>query len=185
MRLGGKVDLVTGPRPGIGRAVAEALASEGAAVMLADVDPRGGEETLHRLQARGTLAKFQRADVRRPEEIRAAVGVATTAFGGLDFLHSNVGIDYYRPLDETPEEAVDRILQTNLRSMILSPGRQSRRVKRRRGGSIVLTSSVQAMIGLPHSSLYAASFEPRRCEGVALRRKERMKHVSPRFGHTA
>jgi NAD(P)-dependent dehydrogenase (short-subunit alcohol dehydrogenase family) len=156
MKLVGKVGLVTGAGSGIGRAVAEALAGEGAAVVLADVDPRGARETLDRIQARGGQAKVQHTDVRRPEEIRAAVSAAVTTFGGLDFLHSNVGIDYYRPLDETPEEDVDLILETNLRSMILSARATIPEMKRRGGGSIVFTSSVQALVGLPHSSLYAA-----------------------------
>ncbi len=156
MNLDGRVGLVTGAASGIGRAVAEALATEGAALLLVDVDPRGARETLDRIQARGGQARVHRADVRRPEEVRAAVTAAITAFGGLDILHSNVGIDYYRPLDETPEEDVDLIVQTNLRSMILFARAAIPEMKRRGGGSIVFTSSVQALIGPPNSSLYAA-----------------------------
>ncbi len=156
MKFDGRVGLVTGAGSGIGRAVAETLATEGAALLLVDVDPRGARETLDRIQARGGQARVHRADVRRPEEVQAAVTAAITAFGGLDILHSNVGIDYYRPLDETPEEDVDLIVQTNLRSMILFARAAIPELKRRGGGSIVLTSSVQALIGLPNSSLYAA-----------------------------
>lgn len=156
MKLTDRVALVTGAGSGIGRAVAEMLATEGAAVLVADIDPAAASETARRIQAAGGRVVVQQTDVRRPEEIRAAVAAAVTTFGGLDLLHANVGIDYYRPLEETPEEDVDLVLQTNLRSMILSARAAIPEMKRRGGGAIVFTSSVQALIGLPNSAVYAA-----------------------------
>ncbi|MCI0856774.1 MAG: SDR family NAD(P)-dependent oxidoreductase, partial [Chloroflexi bacterium] len=99
-QLQDKVALVTGAGSGIGRASALAFANAGAKVLVADIDPEGGAETVRLIEEEGDTALFFRADVSKPDDVEAMVRKAVDTWGRLDCAHNNAGI------------AEDRVLTT-------------------------------------------------------------------------
>ena len=92
MRLADRIAIVTGAGSGLGRAGALALAREGARVVVSDLDPTRGEETVTALRAEGREGRFVRADVGQPAEAQALVETTVAAYGGLDVLYNNAGV---------------------------------------------------------------------------------------------
>ncbi len=90
-RFEGKVALITGGGSGIGRATAVRLASEGAAVAVADIDPEGGEETCRLVEAAGGKAPFVEADVTKAADYERMVAETAGTFGRLDVLFTSAG----------------------------------------------------------------------------------------------
>jgi NAD(P)-dependent dehydrogenase (short-subunit alcohol dehydrogenase family) len=95
-RLEGKVALVTGGASGIGRACAVRFASEGAAVVVADLDERGGAETVEVVETAEGRARFVRMDVTSEADCEALADAAVSAFGRLDVVVAAAGIDQGR-----------------------------------------------------------------------------------------
>ncbi len=90
--LEGKVALVTGAASGIGRATATLFAKKGAKIVVVDVDPGGGQDTVAQIQKSGGQAIFFKADVSSEEQVRAMIDTAIESYGKLDVLHNNAGI---------------------------------------------------------------------------------------------
>src|SRR5689334_18480423 len=112
-RFSGKVVIVTGGALGIGRATAHSFADEGARVTIADIDDDAGRSAVEEVQQAGGEAQFVRADLARSAECERVVAETVRAFGGLDVLFNNVGIqpaESYVPADQLPESVWDRIL---------------------------------------------------------------------------
>jgi NAD(P)-dependent dehydrogenase (short-subunit alcohol dehydrogenase family) len=120
MRLANKVAVITGAASGMGRATALLFAREGAAVLVADVNERGGEETVTTISAAGGAAAFVRADVSASEDVRAMVQAALDRFGALDVLYNNAGIAGESAwLAQSSEENWQRVLDINLTGVYL------------------------------------------------------------------
>ena len=156
-RYEGRVAVVTGAASGIGAATAERLAAEGAAVVLADVDERGGPAVVERITSRREgAATFVRCDVADESDWAALAATVERDHGRLDLLHSNAYLDRAHPLHELAPDEWDRIQAVSLKGGYLAvrallPLLQASR------GSVVLTSSVHAMVGLPGHPAYAAA----------------------------
>jgi NAD(P)-dependent dehydrogenase (short-subunit alcohol dehydrogenase family) len=164
--FGGKVVIITGGAMGIGRAAAIAFAREGAAVAIADVDSAAGQATVADCEraaandASGGRALFVAADVASAAACRQVVAETVAAFGGVDVLFNNVGIqprDSYRSVEDTSEEEWDRILGVNLKSHFLMAKYTIPELRRRGGGVIVNTASVQGLQSMRGVPAYAAS----------------------------
>jgi len=150
MELAGKVAVVTGAGGGgQGRAVALRLASEGAAVVVSDIEEAGGQETVRRIRERGGEAVFCRADIGRESEVQALLALAVRHYGRLDILVNNAGP--YFPGDRL--QRWDETLRANLLGAIHGTLHAIEPMRQRGGGAIVLYGSTSAVgHGLKHSS---------------------------------
>jgi len=157
-KLAGKVALITGAGSGIGRATALLFAREGAKIVVSDVIPQGGDETVDMIKKDGGQAVFAEADVARWADVQRMVQVALDTFGRLDILYNNAGImGKYIMTGDTPEETWDRIIATNLKGVFLGSKCAIPVMLRQGGGVIVNTASTAGMIGLPGLPAYCAS----------------------------
>jgi NAD(P)-dependent dehydrogenase (short-subunit alcohol dehydrogenase family) len=154
----GKVALVTGAASGIGRTTALRLAREGAAVVVDDIDEAGGRETVDQIEAAGGRAAFVHADVTIEADAQAMFAFTQETFGGLDILHNNAGILTDRPRfpDAEPERWA-RVLQVNLRGVILGTQYGIEAMRGHGGGVVVNTASLAGIIGFATDPVYAAT----------------------------
>lgn len=151
--LQGKTALVTGAASGIGRAIAQALAQEGARVLVHDVQREAGEEVARSM---GNGSAFLYADLRDPETVR---GLARRALslGPVDILVNNAGFQHVSPVESFPEETWNAMIQVMLTAPFqliraLLPG-----MKERRWGRILNMGSIHAVVASPFKSAYIAA----------------------------
>jgi NAD(P)-dependent dehydrogenase (short-subunit alcohol dehydrogenase family) len=157
--LAGRSALVTGAASGIGRATALALAREGAAVLVSDVDGPGAEQVAAEIAAAGGVARAARCDVTRAEEVDAAVRAACEAFGGrLDCAVNNAGITAPGGLlHDLAPDAWDRQLAVNLTGVFLCLRAELPVMRAQRAGAIVNVASGAGLVGTPGLAHYCAS----------------------------
>ncbi len=156
-RLQGKVALVTGAAMGIGEAAARAMAREGAAVIVADIDEAAGRATAAAIEKEGGCAAFVRCDVGRSADVQAAVRTAVDRFGKLDVLFNNAGVAISGSAGEMSEENWDRVININLTGVWRGMRYAIPEMLRAGGGSIINNSSVQGLVGFENWAGYAAS----------------------------
>lgn len=157
MELQGRVAIVTGAGKGIGRASALALAREGAAVAVVDLDERTGGECVAQIEAQGGRAVFHRVDVSRADQVQQMVEAVVAEFGRIDILHNNAGIQTYGTVESTPVDEWDLVINVNLKSVYLCSKFAIPHMRRQGKGSIINTASVQALASQPNVAGYAAS----------------------------
>ena len=157
MRLGGKVALVTGAASGIGAATARRFAAEGASVALTDVRAEVGAALAETLSADGHRACFVPLDVTCESQWEAAVARVTDRFGAPTVLVNNAGIYARRLIEDTSPAELDRMMEVNVKGVLLGIKAVLPAMRAASGGSIVNLSSVAGIIGSAISSDYNAS----------------------------
>ena len=159
-RLSGKVALITGGASGIGRESARLFASEGARVLIADLDVAAGNATAAAIAKAGGEARAIRCDVAQGADLEAAVAAAERHFGALHVLFNNAGIFPARdgsPVD-TPDDVFDQVIAVNLKGVFLGCKVGIPALLRAGGGSIINTASFVAVVGAATSQIaYTAS----------------------------
>ena len=158
--LDGKTALVTGGGSGIGRAASLAYASEGARVVVADVNVEGGEETVQLIKEAGGEAILVHADVSKPEDTQAMVAQTVEAFGALDCAFNNAGISGGRERRLTADyldEDWARVISINLKGVWLCMKAEIPQMLKQGSGAIVNTASVAGLVGLTGTVAYVAA----------------------------
>jgi NAD(P)-dependent dehydrogenase (short-subunit alcohol dehydrogenase family) len=153
----GKRAIVTGAASGIGRATAELLAAEGAAVIVADVNETGGEAVAAGIRERGGRARFVRCDVTSSADCAAAARTAVLEFGGLEILCNNAGIIRRADVVDTTEEEWARVMAVNVTSVFLMSKHAVPVMAAGGGGAIVNTGSGWGLKGGDKAVSYCAS----------------------------
>lgn len=156
-RLGGKVVIVTGAAQGIGFGCANLIASEGAAVVLGDLQDEQGERAASEIRAAGGKAHFCHADVKNEQECTRLIDQAIQAFGRLDGLVNNAGWFPRATLEGTTSELWDEVLQVNLRGPFYCCKFAAPVMQEGGGGSIVNIGSICGIQGLPNLVAYGAA----------------------------
>lgn len=153
----GRCAIVTGGASGIGRAIAHALAAEGAAVAIADRDRENAALVVEQLESGGAQAIAIQFDVSDPEDAARMVRETVAALGGLDILTNCAGIGIERRfLDTTPEEW-QRILDVNLSGTFYCSQAAAREMVARGYGRIITVASVGGVQGSEDRAAYGAS----------------------------
>jgi NAD(P)-dependent dehydrogenase (short-subunit alcohol dehydrogenase family) len=160
MRLADRIVVITGAGSGLGRAGALAFARAGARVVVSDLDPASGAETVALLQAEGLDGRFVRADVSQSADAKGLVDTTVAAMGGLDVLYNNAGVapvgrDGFTP--NITEADWDWVLRVNLTSVFLCCKYAIPVMAHRPGAAIVNTASSMAVQPLGMTDAYAAS----------------------------
>jgi 3-oxoacyl-[acyl-carrier protein] reductase len=155
--LAGKVSLVTGASRGIGRAIAKALAAEGARVVLAARDAAKLEEAVAEIRAAGGQAESLALDVAERASVEAAFAALLQAQGRLDHLVNNAGVTRDNLLLRMKDEEWREVLATNLTGAFLCTQAALRPMLKQRSGRIVNITSVVGLAGNAGQANYAAS----------------------------
>jgi NAD(P)-dependent dehydrogenase (short-subunit alcohol dehydrogenase family) len=156
-RFSGKVAVVTGSGSGIGEACARRLASEGASVVIADLDERAARRVASGIEASQGRAIAVPIDVANSEEVERMLD-ATGELGGIDILVNNVGVLRLGLIVETSDEDWEFTIRTNLSSVFYcARGAARRMIEQGRGGRIVSISSIHAVLSEPNGGPYTAS----------------------------
>jgi NAD(P)-dependent dehydrogenase (short-subunit alcohol dehydrogenase family) len=150
--------IITGAGGGIGRAVCLLLAAAGASVLAVDLDETSGKETADLVVEAGGAARFIRADVSRAEDVAGYVSAAQMAFGRIDILMNNAGMQGpVKPLADCHDDAFDAVMAVNVRSVFLGMKHVLPIMIAKGRGAIVNTASLGAFIGVRNLGPYAAS----------------------------
>ena len=160
MRLANKVALITGAGSGIGRETALLFASEGARVVVVDVNDSGGQAVAEEIRGSGGEAVYVHADISKAAEAELMIRAAEASYGRLDVLFNNAGISH--PDDDdavtTEEEVWDLTMNINLKGVFLGCKHGIPALRRAGGGSIINTASFVAILGAATPQLaYTAS----------------------------
>ncbi len=154
----GKAVLVTGGASGIGRAVVERLAADGARLVIADILAGEGERVADQVRQAGGEAVFVHTDVRHSDQVQAMVGTALDAYGRLDCAVNNAGVEHgLQALADFGEEDWERVQDINLKGVWLCLKHELPVMVRQGQGSIVNLASVAGLVGVALFGPYVAS----------------------------
>ncbi|MFM9841477.1 MAG: L-iditol 2-dehydrogenase [Dongiaceae bacterium] len=155
MRLKGKTAIITGGARGIGRAIAEGYAREGARVCIADIDGKQSAETA---AAVGGSAFGVQLDVTKMDSIKSLVSEVEAKAGGIDILVNNAAIFDLAPVEEISEQSYDRIFAVNVKGLLFTLQAVAKSmIAARRGGKIINMASQAGRRGEALVGVYCAS----------------------------
>jgi len=154
-RLEGRAAVITGGASGIGEASVRAFVLEGTHVVIADIQDERGEALASEL---GASVVYQRTDVSREDDVRAAVECCVREFGQIDVMFNNAGfVGGSGPIAELPVEEFDRTIAVLLRGVYLGMKHAAATMQPRGAGNIISTSSIAGLAGGTGTHVYAAA----------------------------
>jgi len=157
-KLKDKVAVVTGGAQGIGRAICERLADEGAKVMIADVQEEVAKKTAEEIAAaKGVETSFMKVDVSSPAETEDMIKKTVEKFGKIDILINNAGITRDNLLIRMSEDEWDKVIDINLKSVFNCSKCAAKVMMKQRSGRIVNIASVVGLMGNAGQANYSAS----------------------------
>jgi len=157
--LKGKTALVTGSTSGIGQGIAEALAAEGANIVLNGFGDAAAIETLRAQIAEdnGVTVTYDGADMSKPAEIARMVKDAEGQFGAIDILVNNAGIQYVAPIEEFPDERWDAVIAINLSSAFHATKAALPAMRKKGWGRVINIASAHGLSASANKSAYVAA----------------------------
>lgn len=156
--LSNKSAIVTGAASGIGRSIAEMYAANGAAVVVADLDEKGGKDTVDMIVKAGGKAVFVKADSSRPADNEMLVKEAVNNFGALHIACNNAGIaGPAAPTGEYPIDGWEKVIAINLNGVFYGMRYQIPAILQSNGGVIINMASILGQVGFAGSSAYVAA----------------------------
>lgn len=157
-QLKDKVAIVTGGSSGIGRAIALQYASEGAKVVVADMDSEEGENTVKKIRDQKGEASFFQVDVSKPEENQKLVEDTVKQYGGLHLACNNAGIGgSSAPTGEYPVDSWDKVIGINLSGVFYGMRYQIPEMLKAGGGTIINMASILGQVGFMQAPAYVAA----------------------------
>ena len=154
-RLDGKITIVTGGASGIGEGTVRLFASEGANVVIADIQDARGEKLAEEL---GIATAYLHTDVSLEDDVAAAVDLAVRKWGRLDAMYNNAGFGGVSgPMDETDMAGYDYTMSVLFRGVVLGMKHASRVMKKQGSGSIISTASVAGVGAIFGPHVYSAA----------------------------
>jgi NAD(P)-dependent dehydrogenase (short-subunit alcohol dehydrogenase family) len=148
MMVDSKVALITGAGSGIGKASAISFAKTGVKVVVADLDPSRGNETVREIAGMGGEAIFIETDVTHTSQVEELIRQIVREHGKLDYAHNNVGIEgEIAKTADCSEENWDEVIRTNLKSIWICMKYEIHQMLKQKFGAIVNTSSVYGLVG--------------------------------------
>ena len=159
MFLTGKTALITGSTSGIGLAYAKALAGEGANIVINGFGDAAGieAERVALEQASGARAIYSAHDLTKADQIQAMMADAATAFGGVDILINNAGMQHVSPVEDFPVDKWDLIIALNLTSAFHTTRLAVPWMKQKKWGRIIQTASAHSLTASPFKSAYVTA----------------------------
>ena len=148
---------MTGAGSGIGRAIAIRLASEGARVVLADLDEGAAKGVAAEIAGAGGEPLTQKTDVTKAGDMQALVSLAVGEWGGLDVMVNNAGIGVAGTAPDTSEEDYERVMDVGARGTFLGMKYAIPAIRDSGGGSVINMSSVAALVGVLDRAVYCAA----------------------------
>lgn len=172
MRLENSVAVITGGASGIGRAICELFAEEGARVVIGDIDSEGGEETRRNIESANGEAIFVETDVSREDDVADLVKTALDAYGGVNVLVNDAAAFVFGEIENITDDDWQRVLGVN----VLGPAYTVKHVlpamKAAGGGSIVNIASISSLIAqpafVPYNTSKGALLQLTRCLALDL-----------------
>jgi len=149
--------LVTGATSGIGRAIAEALAAQGAHVLLTGRDEKRGEAVAATIRAAHGRGDFMGADLAAAASVADLARHSERILGGVDILVNNAGVFSFGPAIDATEAMFDVMYATNVKAPLLLTAHLAPGMVRRRWGRIINITTMAAHIGLPGAAVYGSS----------------------------
>ena len=156
-KLSGKVAVVTGASKGIGAAIAQELAKDGASVIVNySSSAQAAAAVVAKIKAAGGKGKAVRADVSKPAEAKQLVDAAVSEYGRIDILVNNAGVYDFLPLPQITEQHFDRMFNLNVRGLLFTTQAAAAAIGEH-GGSIINIGSMASQAPPPGGSVYSAT----------------------------
>ena len=156
MRLRGKVAIITGAASrGMGRAIANRFAKEGADIVIADI--ASADSTINEIKTHGGKALVIKTDVTRSSEVDSMVEAVLHRFGKIDILVNNAGILLKKPFIDTTEEEWERVFNINVKGYFLCARAVAKEMIKKRKGKILMVASDSAIVGFANLVAYGSS----------------------------
>ena len=156
-RLSDQIAIVTGGTRGIGRAIVETFARQGASVVIASLNEERGQAIVHEIKAQGGQSEFYRTDVAQRDHVERLVAHVLKQFGNIDILVNNAGIHDGAPFWDESEQMWERLFKVNVMGTVFPSQAVVRHMKDNGGGSIVNVASKAGVVGEPSHTAYSAS----------------------------
>jgi 3-oxoacyl-[acyl-carrier protein] reductase len=157
MRLENKVAIVTGGANGIGEAYSTGIASQGASVVIADIDEQRGKKIVDEIEKSGSKALFVQTDVSKKRDAEKMVKATVDRFGSIDILVNNAGILYTAPFEKTTEQMWDKLFAVNVKGVFFCSQAVAIEMRKRKKGKIINISSIAAIGAQASLSAYSST----------------------------